>query len=177
MVKRISLFFAYCLFFLLALMYFTPKKSVYFLFESEIKKYQVLISNEKITDKGFSLELQNTDLFIKSIKSAHAKEVNIKIFALYNSLTLQEIQLSSALASFMPLYIEELRFSYSLLNPLNITLYGVGEFGEAEGVFHILHKRLHVKVNPSDLMKKQYKNSMKELQKSQEGEYSYDKDF
>lgn len=177
MVKRISIFFAYSMFFILALMYFTPKKSLYFLLERELKSYDVIISNEEVKDSGFTLELQNADLFVKSIKSANAKEVSLKIFAIYNALTLNDITLSNAAASFVPLHIDELDISHSIFNPLNITVYGIGEFGEAEATFSILDRTLHVDIEPSDKMKKEYKNSMRQLKKSEDGGYSYDKTF
>lgn len=177
MVKRVSLFFAYAVFFLLALMYFTPKESLYFLLEKELKTYDVIISNEELKDSGFTLKLENAELFVKSIKSASAKEVNVKIFALYNSVTLSDITLSSVAASFIPLKIDELSVAYSILNPLKIKAYGVGEFGEAGAAFNLLDRTLHIDVQPSDKMKKEYRNSMRQLQKSEDGGYSYDKTF
>ena len=177
MVKRISLFFAYSIFFILALMYFTPKKSLYFLFERELKTYDVIISNEDVKDNGFTLDLHNADFYAKSIKSANVKEINLNIFGLYNSLSLNDISLSSAAASFVPLHIDELSVSYSIFNPLNITAFGVGEFGEAEATFSILDRALHLDIQPSQTMIKQYKNSMRQLKKSEDGGYSYDKTF
>lgn len=177
MVKKVSLFFGYSAFFLLAFMYFTPKQNLYYFLEKELKIYNVIISNEKVQDKGFTLTLENADLFVKSIKSANAKEVNVKIFALYNSLTLSDVTLSSVAASFVPLHINELRFTYSVLNPFNITAYGIGEFGEAEAALSILNRSLHIDVEPSDKMKKEYANSMRQLKKSEDGGYFYDKTF
>ena len=174
MVKRGLLYFA---FFALALMYFTPKQSVYYLLEKELKTYDVIISNEEVKDSGFTLKLENADLFVKSIKSANAKEVNVKIFALYNSVTLSDITLSSVAASFVPLYIDELSVYYSILNPLNIRANGAGEFGEADATFNLLDRTLHIDVQPSDKMKKEYRNSMRQLKKSEDGGYSYDKTF
>jgi len=177
MVKKVSLFFAYFAFFLLALMYFTPKENLYYLLEKELRTYDLIISNEGVKDSGFTLNLENADLFIKSIKSANAKAVNVNFFALYNSVKISDITLSNVAASFIPLQIDELRFTYSIFNPLNINVYGIGEFGEAEAAFNVLERSLHIDVKPSDKMKKEYKNSMRQLQKSQEGGYSYDKTF
>ena len=177
MVKRILLFFAYPTFFALALMYFTPKQSVYYFVEKKLKAYDIIISNEEVKDSGFTLNLENADLYVKSIKSAHAKAVNVKIFALYNSVTLSDITLSSVASSFVPVKIDELSVAYSLLNPLKIKAYGVGEFGEAGAAFNLLDRTLHIEIEPSDKMKKEYKNSMRQLKKSEDGGYSYDQIF
>ena len=177
MVKRIILLFGYPLFFILSLMYFTPKQSVYYFIEKELKTYDVIISNEEVKDNGFTLNLENADLFVKSIKSASAKAVNVKVFVLYNSITLNDITLSNFAASFVPLKIDELSVAYSLLNPLKIKAYGIGEFGEAGAAFNLLDRTLHIEIEPSDKMKKEYKNSMRQLKKSEDGGYSYDQTF
>ena len=177
MVRRASLFFAYATFFALALIYFTPKQSLYYLLEKELKTYSVIISNEEVKDSGFTLKLEGAELFVKSIKSASAKEVNVKIFGLHNSVTFNDITLSSVAASFVPLNIDELSVAFSILNPLKIKAYGVGEFGEAGAAFNLLDRTLHIDIEPSDKMKKEYRNSMKQLKKSEDGGYSYDKTF
>lgn len=177
MVKRFSMFFAYLIFFILALMYFTPKETIFYLLEKELKNHDVIISNETLSDRGFSLDVSDADIFVKSLKSANVQESNIKIFALYNSLTLSNITLSSAAASFIPLHVDELCVSYSVFNPLNVKAYSLGEFGEAELTFSLLDRALHIDIIPSDLMKQKHKNSMRQLKKSEDGGYSYDRTF
>ena len=177
MVKKLSLFFAYALFFILALMYFTPKTSLYYMLEEELKKYEVVISDENLQDKGFSLNVSDLNVYVKDINSAEVKNVNIKVFALYNSLNVEDISLSSVAATFIPVNIDELSVSYSVFNPLNIVLKGNGGFGTADGSFHILERTLHFDVVPSDEMIKKYKNSMRQLKKNENGSYSYDKTF
>ncbi len=177
MVRKIAVFFAFVAFFLLALMYFTPKANIYFAIEHELKKRDVIISNESVIDNGFSLELQNAELFFKSVKSADIQTLNVKIFGIYNSLSMSGIELSPTASSFLPLSIESAVISHSLFNPLNVSIYQVGEAGEVKGSFNLLDMALHIIFEPSELMLKEYKNSMREFNKSKEGEYTYDKSF
>lgn len=177
MVKNLSITLGYILFFLLSLMYFTPKVTLFYLLEKELQKYDVVVSNEILIDNGFSLNVNDGSVFAKSIESAKIKEANIKIFGIYNSVNLNEIRLSNAAASFVPLYIDEFNVRYSIFNPLNVKAYAIGEFGEAEASFSILDMALHVDVEPSAKMQKEYKNSMRQLSKSEDGGYSYDKTF
>ena len=177
MVKKLSIFFGFVLFFLLALMYFTPKENIYFALESELEKYDIIISNEKINDSGFTLKLSDAEIFFKSIKSADIKEIDIKIFGIYNSLSMSDIKLSSAASSFLPLNIEKVTITHSIFNPLNINIYELGDDGEVEGSFNLVDMALHIIFHPSELMLKEYKNSMREFKKSEDGEYVYDKTF
>jgi len=177
MVRKLAIFIGFVLFFLLALMYFTPKENIYFALEHELKKYDVVISNEKIDDSGFTLNLSAAEIFFKSIKSADIKEINIKIFGLYNSISIQDIQLSQTASSFLPLNIQKVTITHSIFNPLNINIYELGDDGEIEGSFNLVEMALHIIFEPSELMLKKYKNSMREFKKSEDGSYSYDKTF
>ena len=177
MVKKLAVFFGFVLFFLLALMYFTPKENIYFVLENELKKYNVIISNENITDNGFTLSLSDAEVFFKSIKSADIKEIDIKMFGVYNSLSMYDIKLSETASSFLPLNIQKVTITHSIFNPLNINIYELGDDGELEGNFNLVEMALHIIFEPSELMLKKYKNSMREFKKSEDGSYSYDKTF
>jgi len=171
MVKKISIFF------LLALMYFTPKDSIYFLLEEKLKQVDVVISSEQVEDSGFILNITDADLSFKSISSAKINEVSITIFALYNSVSLNGITLSTTAKSFAPLNIESAKVVYSIFNPLNASIKAVGEFGELEGEFNIVNNTLHLELKSSQEMLKNYQNSLRKLSKTENGEFVYDKTF
>ncbi len=177
MVKKIVLFFAYTLFFIVALMYFTPKSSIYFALEEQLNKYDAVISSEEIKDSGFTFEIKNANLSLKSIDSATISHTSIKIFALYNSLGLKDILLSSTAKSFVPLRIDSIEVVHSILNPLFITARGVGEFGEISAELNILEKSIHLDLKPSKIMLKSYKSTLSNLSKTDSGEFTYDKTF
>ncbi len=177
MVKKISITLGYILFFTLSLMYFTPKVTLFYLLEKELQKHDVVVSNETLIDNGFSLNVNDASVFMKSIESAKIKETNIKIFGIYNSVNLNEIKLSNAAASFLPLHIDEISLRYSIFNPFNVKAYATGEFGEADASFNILDFTLHVDVEPSPKMQKEYRSTLRQLTKSEDGGYSYDKNF
>jgi len=177
MVKKTAIFFAYTFFFLLALMYFTPKSSVYFFLEEKLKQADVVISSEQLEDKGLTLGIANADLSFKSISSAKIDKATITFFAVYNSLNLNGVTLSSAANAYVPLDIENAKIVYSIFNPLNVKINAVGEFGELTGEFNVVDNALHLKVNPSKEMIKNYQSSLKKLGKTENGEFIYDKTF
>lgn len=177
MVKKLTVLFAYLSFFMLSLMYFTPKVSIYYFLESELKPYDVIISSETLEDNGFSLNVQNALIYVKSIESAEIKDLDVTIFGLYNSIALKDIKLSSTVGSFVPLNVRDVNVAYHLFNPLNVTANAIGEFGEAEVFLNLAERSLHVVLKPSDLMKKSYGNTLRNLKKSENGEFTYDKTF
>ena len=177
MVRKIGLFFSYFIFFVLSLMYFNPKISVYYFLENELKKHNIVVSDEVLEDHGFSLEVQNANIFVESIKSANVENIDVKMLVLYNSIDVKNISLSKVATSFMPLNIKKLSVSYMVFNPLNIKMYAVGKFGELNGVFNLLDFTFHADLKPSQLMLSKYQNSMRSFKKNKNGEYVYDKNF
>lgn len=177
MVKKLAVFFAYVLFFILALMYFTPKISAYYFLEQQAKPFGLLISKEKLSDTGFSLNIEDASVSFKSIESANIKNTNIKVFGIYNSVSLENIALSSAAASFVPLNVDVANISYTVFSPLSVNAYINGEFGEAQAIYDIVQNAIHIELIPSKKMLKKYRSTLTNLKKQKSGEYIYDQAF
>ena len=177
MVKKIGIFFAYMLFFIVALMYFMPKESIYFFAEKELQKYHVVLAHESVEDKGFSLELRHLDVYVESIKSAKIADLNIALFGIYNEVNADNIELSTAVASMFPTKIESVNIKYSIFNPLNVTLNAVGAFGTLQGVANIKERKITAELKPSSLMKRKYRSALYNFKKQANGEYEYVQSF
>lgn len=174
---RVLKIVAYILFFLLALVYFLPKSNLYYLAEHELQKQKVVISDEKITENIFSLELQNAKLSYAGVDATTIAKSKIKLFGFYNRVTFQDLNLSSMASSFVPLHVDSLEVKYTILNPLKVYLHSKGAFGEADAILYINDRNVTVLLKPSSLMQKEYANSMRQLKKNKNGEYEYAKNF
>lgn len=172
---KIGRFLAYSLFFILTLMYLMPKDSIYYFFEEQIKPYSIMINNETVTQSGLALNLTDAVIYIKSINSAHIESIEVNLFALYNTVDIKNIKLSSAAAAFIPLNIQEVHIQHSILNPLAITLEGEGDIGAFHASFNLLERVLYLNLKPSEKMLKEYQSTLKNLKKSDNGEYIYEK--
>ncbi len=177
MVNKLLRFFLYFIFFILALIYFTPKNSIYYFLEKELKPYGVIISDEEVTDRAFFLEILHSNISFEKIQSVSISTTDIKIFALYNSINFKDIVLSSVAESFIPLHVENVNIIYTILSPLHILGSSYGEFGEVHMSVSILERKLHVTLIPSELMLKKYQSTLGNFVKNQNGEYEYDKVF
>lgn len=175
MVKKLLKFVAFLLFFIFALILFVPKESFYYLLEQNLKKFDLIISNEKLEDKIVSLDIQNLDISAKGIESLKIKEANIKILALYNSIELENIKLSSLVETYLPAKIEKIDIYYTIFNPLLLQADGHGEFGDARVEVHLLDKSVTLQLKPSKVMFGKYRNTLREFKKSKNGEYLYEK--
>ena len=174
---KIVRFFAYMLFFIVALMYFMPKESVYFFVEKQLQKYHVVIAHESVKDKGLSLELRHLDVYVESIQSAKIENLDISFFGVYNEVKAHNIELSTAVASMLPTKIESVNIKYSILSPLNVRLNAVGAFGTLQGVANIKERKITAELKPSSLMQRKYKSALRNFKKQANGEYEYVQSF
>ena len=154
-----------------------PKESVYYFLEKELLKEKVILSGEEIIDNGFSLQLKHTDLSYDSIESASVEDINVKMFLVYNSLSVSNVELVGMASSFVPVVIDEMNMKYTIFNPLNIVANASGEFGEAKANVNLLDRNVSILLTPSELMLKKYRSTLKNLKKNEDGEYKYDKTF
>ncbi|MCW8839073.1 MAG: hypothetical protein OQJ77_05305 [Thiovulaceae bacterium] len=174
---KIAKFLAYSIFFILALMYFTPKVALYYFAETQLKPYGVIMTDESVSDNGFTFGIKDAVVTFKAIESATVKDTNIALFGLYNKVKLKDITLASTAASFVPTDVKNVDISYSIFNPLNIIAVSEGGFGEAKVEVNLLDRKLYLKLEPSKVMNKKYRNTLRNLKKSKDGGYEYAKTF
>lgn len=158
-------------------MAFMPKESLYYLLEESLKKFDVVISKESLQSSMLSLRLNDMQVSVKGIESAVVEEADITLLLLYNKIEVQNITLSSVAESFVPAKIESLDVSYTIFNPLEITLNAVGDFGEVEASVMLLDRNITLGLAPSKLMLSKHKNSLRIFKKNENGEYIYAKSF
>ncbi len=176
MVKVLRIF-TYMVFFILALIYFIPKSSVYYYVEKELELHNIILSQEEIVQNNFSLDINNAQVTYQKIDSAEIENIDVKIFLVYNSIDLVNVKLSSMASTFIPTKIDRLHLKYSVINPLHIEVEASGEFGDVKGEIDVVDRNLSMILSPSELMLKKYKNSLKLFKKNEQGEYEYDKTF
>jgi hypothetical protein len=175
MVKKLLMFLVYMLFFFFALVMFTPKASLYFFMEKNIKPFGVVISNETLDERLFSLGVANLEVSIKGVDAAVAQKADITLLGFYNEVKVEGIKLSSMASSFVPVDIGEIKLHYTPFDPLFITGDAQGKFGKADISLSLRDFHLKVVLHPSKLMLQRYRNSLRQFQKTQNGEYIYDK--
>lgn len=177
MVRKMVKFFGYLAFFILALMYFTPKESIYYLAEDELKKLGVVVSGESIKDKGLTLQIKNASVSVQSIESAKIETFDITLLFLFNSVHVENITLSSMAANFLPVHIQDVSISYNIFDPLQINAKAVGEFGEAKAKVSLLDRKATLNLEASKKMQRSYRQTLNMLKRNKQGGYVYEQSF
>lgn len=175
MVKKLLRFLAYLLFFVVALMAFIPKSSIYYLLEQNLKKFDVVISNEKLEESLLSLSIEHANITAKGIDTAIVGKSEITLLLFYDKLSFSDIKLSSIVEAYLPSKIKTLELHYSILSPLSIELSADGDFGEARASVALLKRSLQATLKPSKKMYSNYRKSLRFFKKEKNGEYTYAK--
>ena len=160
-----------------SLLFFLPKVELYYLVEHTLKKHELVFYDEIAKDEGFSLKLEGMHVAAKGVKTLSIEKTEVALYGLYNTINAQNVQLSSALQSFVPLAIADAKITYTPLNPLSMSLYAQGDFGELRGELHLLESELRIHLVASEEMKKGYAHALREFKRDENGEYDYAKKF
>jgi len=174
---RVMKFFAYFLFFMLALMYFMPKESIYHFAEKELQKQGVVIAHETVQERGLSLEIEHLQVYVKSIESATIDSVKISFFGLYNDVYARNIVLSDAVASMLPVKIASVNINYSILHPQYILLNAAGDFGKMQMKVDLFHREIHAYLHAASIMQRRYRATLGNFKRIKNGEYEYVQSF
>ena len=175
--KKIALFFLYAVLFLGALLFFTPKENLYYFAEEQLKPLGIVIGYEEAVDHGFSLEILHAKLYVQKIKSANIGSINMGIFGLYNTVSIDNVVLDKTFEQFFPPLVQRIDVDQSIFAPLQLSAEAVGDFGEATATVNLLDRNVSVIMKPSKLMLSRYKNTLRQLKKSKEGDYRYEYRF
>lgn len=156
-------------------MVFIPKSSVYYLLEENLKKLDVVISNEKLEESLFTLSIENANISTKGIDSAIVSKSDITLLLFYDKLTFSDIKLSSIVETYLPSKIKSLEISYSILSPLSVEISAEGDFGKASASVLLLKRSVKAILKPSKKMFSHYRRSLRFFKKEKDGEYTYAK--
>ena len=172
MVKKAFWFVVYTGVFLLSLYLFFPKTALYYLGEKELKKFDVVISNERVVSQLFSLDLYDADLYVHAVKSAKFRHGKILLLGVYNTITIDEIMISKVLRRWVPLKVKSAHVTYSLASVGKVFFDAQGEFGSLHGSVLLDQNKIEIFVKPSKRMQT-YRESLGMMKKHKNGEYSY----
>jgi hypothetical protein len=175
--KRVALFILYALLFFGALLFFTPKENLYYFAEEQLKPLGIIIAYEEFIDHGFSLEIRHAQLFIQKIKSAEIGSATFTVFGLDNTVVVSNVLLDKTIEQLFPPLIQRIDLHQSVISPLRIHAEATGDFGRAEASVDLLKRSVNVLLKPSRLMLTHYKNTLGNLQKTEEGDYRYEYKF
>lgn len=161
-------FFSFVALLFLGLLIFLPKTNLYYSAEEALSSAHLYLNDEKIHEHWLYLEVEDATLLLDSMPIGSIEQIRIVPLLIYNQATIDAIEFNGEFSALFPQGIDHLRFTYTLLHPLTVSLNGVGGFGPIKGELDLSQMRLVLLFEASPIMRN-YPFLLSKLRKSDEG--------
>ncbi len=159
----------------LSLIFFMPKENLWFTAEYFLKKNSLIVSNEKIKDFGFLLDIKDGNLYFEDLKIAKIKDFKAFPYIFYNLFLLKNINTTKEVENIINLQIKNLKLYQSVIKPFKVFIKGEANVGEISGFLDIKKRALKLVLTPLASFKNK-KSLLRFFKKTKEGfvyEYSF----
>lgn len=136
--------FLYAFYIILVIVVLVPKEKLYFTFETFISEYHLYINNEVLTNHILYLDIDNGEVLLDNSLFGTIENIRITPWIFINRITISNLSISPLYRTFFPGKIESMNITYSLLHPLEISIYGEGDFGHFIGRYDLINKKMRV---------------------------------
>ena len=150
MIKTIMKYLAYIFLFVFMSIYLAPKENLYFYLEKQLEKHHIVLSDEKLEEKAFGLNIKDTSIYYNKTSIAKINTINISSLVFNNTITIDKINVDDSFKAFIPTKFENININYSLVDPLNINIKGDTKLGLVNGTFNLLEQKLTLILNNSN---------------------------
>lgn len=171
---KILKFIFLVLFFIFALIAFLPKTNLFYFAETQLAKKEIYISNEKIVDKFYKLEVKDANVIYEDILIGNFKQLDVMAMLFYNKITVKKAQIFSSNFKFIPKELESLELVYSILSPKIIDIKSKSSIGDLKGNFDLVTQKLSLELHVNKKEKVRYKEILKYFKKQKGGKYIYE---
>jgi len=171
--KNVAKLLLYCMLFLSIVIALTPKTNLYYLLETYLQKQKVVLSNEQVKDMLLFLNITEGELYYEDIAAGKVENIDFIPLVFFNRISIKNVTVENDLSKFLPKHIDELKITYSILNPTAIQIEGHGEFGVVSGDVKLLEKKLSLELNATDSMRGGYGGITSKM-KFKDGVYTYE---
>lgn len=163
--------------FLMLVLFFLPKKSLYFEGEKLLKPQHVILSGERAEDTGFGLTVLGGTLYYEDLEVAELESVTVSPWLLFNRISVAPFRLSPAMKSFLPGTVDDVTVSYTVLDPLHISVRATGGFGALSGTVGLTDRRIRFDLTASKQLRAMDPFWLKQFTQTKEGGYRYESTY
>ena len=149
----------------LVVMFFMPKKELYYLLEKQLEAQNIVISDEVLTEGPLSLRIEHPVLYFSGVPLATAKQITLWSLLFYTKADFEDLVIAEGLAG--EVSVGALTAIHALPAPLKVRINGESSLGALEGHVFLRERRLYLDVPKGG----QNKMLSKYLKKGEKGWY------
>ena len=174
--KKVASILGYFFVAVVAFVYFLPRYNLYFELENYLAMQKVVISDERLNDSGFALDISEGKLYYGDLKVADIDTAKINIWGLFNRFSAEGIQINSAMKQMLFGTIEDVSITHNIFNPLHVSIASKGDFGTLHGGVDLLGRHIILLLEPSVQLTKLHPFWLRQFKKTEEG-YRYETQY
>ncbi|MDR2034107.1 MAG: hypothetical protein LBP89_05695 [Helicobacteraceae bacterium] len=175
MVKKIVAGLIWTIVVLETLVFFLPKRELYFLGERYLEPLNIVINGEDASDFGWLFSLKGGSIVYDKMNAAENEKISFLTTIFYNRLSIASFNLSNELAAAVPARVDFLEARHTIFVPHKIFLSGEGEFGAFSGSIDLFSRKIILAINAPSQIQQKYGQIFARLEKTPEGfVYAYD---
>jgi hypothetical protein len=175
--KKLFSIIIYSILFLFLVVIFLPKQEIYNFALTKLADKEIIVQDELFQDKYLNTQIDNTNIYIKGIKSAVVSKITFETFIFYNKLGINDIKISENFKNFVPTQINLVEVKYSVLNPLFVDIKLDGDEFKGNGYIDLVNKKINLTIYPSNKFIRSYSMILKNMKMINSKEYSYEYSF
>ena len=156
----------------LAIVFFAPKRELYYSLEKRIANSGLIIDNEEIKETALGVELHHPTIIYDGAKVAEAKMIKIVSMIIYSKITIINIKNDKAMSSIFPLLPKNIIITHDILSPNILNIVAYGDFGKAKGIFDMKQMTLRM-----DIVEVKSIDSIKRYLKKDKNGWYYEERF
>ena len=140
------------------ILFFAPKKELYYLLEHRLKDQGVVVADERISESPVGLTLEHPALYFKGAHVADAQGLSLWSVLLFGRATLENIHIDPAFKRYAPSRLARSTLTFSLLHPTRLELTLTDPAMSGEGEIDLKTRRITLRISkmPNNSPLKQY---------------------
>lgn len=163
--------------FCLLLLIFLPKRALWYEAEHMLKSQGVVLSGEQVRDTGLGLTLEGGTLYYGDLDIARLHRISVTPWLLYNRIRVSAFTLSPGMKSFLPVSIDTITLSYTVIDPMHIVLDASGGFGTLHGTVGLTSRKIDMLLVPSRQLHGMHPFWLNEFKPEKGGAYRYESTY
>jgi hypothetical protein len=132
---------------IVALVVFAPKKSLYYLLESELQKNGVVLSDENISENPIGVTISNAKVYVENTYIGDIQEISLLTLLFYNDVTLTNFIPTQSIKRMLPISVDSAKINYAIWDPLKVSIFIQGSMGIAQGEIDITEQKIILRFN------------------------------
>ncbi len=157
--------------------FFAPKRQLYYLAEEHLNSYDIVYSKEFVDDSGFVLRLSDGTLYYQDLQIAKINEITLMPLLVYNRANIAPFSLSDEMSSFLPGTISSVSATHTIISPLSIKIEASGDFGTLDADVWLLDRNISLRLTPTQDLLDMNPIWLRQMRKTDDGGYSFETTF